>query len=53
MVPRENFENFEMPWTTFRTFSWWRKRERQRRVARSKIQLPTLDLSIAQNNGWL
>ena len=33
MLLRENFRNFEMPWTTFHAFSWWRKRERQRRVA--------------------
>ena len=33
MLPRENFRNFEMPWTTFHAFSWWRKRERQCRVA--------------------
>ena len=29
MLPRENFRNFEMPWTPFHAFSWWRKRERQ------------------------
>ena len=55
MLPRENFRNFEMPLTTFRAFSWWRKRERQCRVAMRKSQLPALDLSkiTAQNNGWL
>ena len=26
MIPRENFRIFGLPWTTFRTFSWWRKR---------------------------
>ena len=30
MPPRENFRNFEMPWTTFHAFSWWRKRESRR-----------------------
>ena len=33
MLPREHFRNFEMPWTTFHAFSWWRKRERECRVA--------------------
>ena len=33
MLPRENFRNFEMPWTTFYAFSLWRKRERESRVA--------------------
>ena len=27
------FRNFEMPWTTFHAFSWWRRRERQCRAA--------------------
>ena len=26
MLPRENFRNVGLPWTTFRAFLWWRKR---------------------------
>ena len=26
MLPRENFRIFGLPSTTFRAFSWWRKR---------------------------
>ena len=34
VLPRGNFRNFGLPWTTFRAFSWWRKRERKRRVVK-------------------
>ena len=27
MFPREKFRKFELPWTAFRAFSWWRKRK--------------------------
>ena len=52
ILPRENFRNVEMLWTTFLAFSWWRKRERQCRVARRKSQSPALDLSKIFNT-WL
>ena len=32
-APPGNLRNFEMPWTSFHAFAWWRKRERQCRVA--------------------
>ena len=55
--PRENFRNFGLPWTIFRAFSWWRKREKECRVVKRKSQSPALDLlkvcRRAQNNGWL
>ena len=28
ILPRGNFRNFGLPWTTFRAFSWSRKTER-------------------------
>ena len=43
MLPRENFRNFGLPCTTFREFSWWRKREREGRVVKRKSQSPPLD----------
>ena len=44
MLPRENFRNFGLLWTTFRAFSWWKKRERQGRVVKRKSQSLALDL---------
>ena len=36
MLPRENFRSYELPCTTFREFSRWRKRERECKVVKKK-----------------
>ena len=42
MFPRGKFRKYGLPWTVFRTFSWWRKRIQSSRKKTSKS--PPFDL---------